>query len=237
MPPSACLVTTPLVVKEWHRLLSTFPNTKLASLLLQGIREGIHVGYNPTIAKLCSAKSNMHSARLHPEVVEEYLAKEVAAGRVAGPYPCTLVSHIHISRFGVIPKSHQPGKWHLILHLSHPKLESVNAGIEKSLCAMPYITIDEAIRNVIHRGQGTLLAKIDVKSAFRFIPVHPCDRHLLGMEWKGEVYIDTCLPFGLRSAPKLFNILADALEWILKQQGVSFLIHYLDDFLTSGAPD
>ena len=56
------------------------------------------------------------------------------------------------------------------------------------------------------------------------------------MEWQGAVYIDTCLPFGLRSAPKLFNVLADFLEWILLNQGVTFALHYLDDFLTIGPP-
>ena len=66
--------------------------------------------------------------------------------------------------------------------------------------------------------------------------MHPADRHLLAMEWRGGVYIDTCLPFGLRSALKLFNVMADLLEWILQHQGVSFLLHYLDDFLTMGSP-
>lgn len=60
------------------------------------------------------------------------------------------------------------------------------------------------------------------------IPVH---RYLLAMD---NIYIDTCLPFGFRSAPKLFNIMADLLAWILEQQGVSNLMHYLDDFLTMG---
>ena len=49
------------------------------------------------------------------------------------------------------------------------------------------------------------------------------------------MYVDTCLPFGLRSAPKLFNILADLLSWIAEQWGVTFLLHYLDDFLTMGS--
>ena len=50
--------------------------------------------------------------------------------------------------------------------------------------------------------------------------------------------IDTCLPFGLRSAPFLFNQLADAIHWILHQQyGVRHLLHYLDDFLTAGPPN
>ena len=77
---------------------------------------------------------------------------------------------------------------------------------------MRYITVDDAI---IQLGPGALLAKIDVRNAFRLLPIHPADRHLLAMEWEGKLYIDTCLPFGLRSAPKPFNILADFLEWIL----------------------
>ena len=41
----------------------------------------------------------------------------------------------------------------------------------------------------------------------------------------------------LRSASKLFNILTDFLAWVLKQQGVAPLLHYLDDFLTIIPPD
>ena len=154
---------------------------------------------------------------------------------MVGPFPPRAVPHVHISRFGVIPKS-QSGKWRLIVDLSHPKGHSVNDGISKPLCSLKYVTIDEAIKGIIRHGQGTLLAKIDIKSAFRLLPVHPGDRHMLGMQWKEGVYIDTCLPFGLRSAPKLFNILADFLAWIAGQHGLSFLIHYLDDFLTMGPP-
>ena len=80
------------------------------------------------------------------------------------------------------------------------------------------------------------MAKIDIKHAFRLLPVCPADRHLLAMRWKNMISVDTCLPFGLRSAPKLFNILADLLSWILEQQGVSPLLHYLDDFLLMAPP-
>ena len=44
------------------------------------------------------------------------------------------------------------------------------------------------------------------------------------------------LPFGLRSAPKVFNLLADRLQWIFQQHGIEFVIHYLDDFLFAGRP-
>ena len=101
---------------------------------------------------------------------------------------------------------------------------------------MSYFTIDDAICKITELGPGTELAKIDVKGAFCLIPVNPLDCNLLAMEWKGGIYIDTCLPFGLHSTPKLFNLMADFLEWILQEQGVTYLLHYLDDYLTLGYP-
>ena len=115
--------------------------------------------------------------------------------------------------------------------------KSVNDGIPKHLCSISYISVDEAIQKIVSLGRGTLLAKIDIRSAFRLIPMHPADCHLLAMEWRGATYIDTCRPFSLRSAPKLFNVLADLLEWILLHLGVSVLLHYLDDYLTMGPPN
>ena len=134
----------------------------------------------------------------------------------------------------VIPKHHQTDKWRLIIDLSFLKSRSVNDRIPKALCSLPYITVDTAIDEICRIGPNCLLVKIDVKSAFRLLPVHPADRHLLGIEWREFIYVDNCLPFGLGSAPRLFNILAELLSWIVKSKGVSFPIHYqyLDYFLT-----
>ena len=46
--------------------------------------------------------------------------------------------------------------------------------------------------------------------------------------------MDTCLPFGLRSAPRIFIALADALEWGTMEQGVTHHFYYLDDYITMG---
>ena len=85
---------------------------------------------------------------------------------------------------------------------------------ESSLCSLSYASVDEAASFVT--GEGTLLAKLDIKSAYRNVPVHPEDRLLLDLRWQGHV--DTCLPFGLCSAPKIFNATADALEWMIAQR-------------------
>ena len=235
VPESACLVHTPLIPTSWRNLLARYPDQRLVQFFLRGIIEGFQVGYNDHKSKsLKSSRKNLDGAIQHPEVVDEYLAKEMTFNRLVGPFVKAQLPGIQISRFGVIPKSHQIGKWRLIVDLSHPKSHSVNDGIPKSLCGLSYITVDDAINKVLELGPNTLMAKIDIKSAFRLLPVHPADRHLLAMEWQNKIFIDTCLPFGLRSAPKLFNILADLLSWITMTKGVTFSIHYLDDFLTMG---
>ena len=156
------------------------------------------------------------------------------AGRIIGPIDPRSMPEAQVSRFGVIPKANQPGKWRLILDLSSPNNHSVNDGIPKELCSMQYASIDDAVDMIMQAGQGCLLAKIDIEHVYRNIPVHNDDRPLLAMRWNDNLYIDTVLPFGLWSAPKIFSAVADALEWILQHQGVTFILHYLDDFLTMG---
>ena len=45
------------------------------------------------------------------------------------------------------------------------------------------------------------------------------------------------LPFGLRSAPKIFNAVADALNWRLQVVGSPLIRHYLDDYIIITPPD
>ena len=67
--------------------------------------------------------------------------------------------------------------------------------------------------------------------------MRPEDRPLLGIYWRQQYDYDLVLPFGLRSAPFIFNQVADAFEWICHEDfGISDLIHLLDDFLTTGPP-
>ena len=59
---------------------------------------------------------------------------------------------------------------------------------------------------------------------------------MLGMQREGSLYVDAALPFSLRSAPKLFTAVADALQWIAEQDNASSIMHYLDNFLLMGPP-
>lgn len=79
------------------------------------------------------------------------------------------------------------------------------------------------------------MGKVDIKSAYRIIPVHPSDHHLLGMHWSDKYYADFTLPFGIRSAPAIFDSVAELFHWCLAQNcDVGDLLHYLDDVFALG---
>ena len=61
--------------------------------------------------------------------------------------------------------------------------------------------MDDVVAILLHLGKAALMAKIDLKSAFRMIPVHCTDWDLFGMHWRGQYYVDTSLPFSLHSDP------------------------------------
>ena len=229
-------VSSPLRAEEWASGLHQHPDKEFSSYVMNGICKGFKIGFGYQECSCTSAQSNMRSAVKNPTVVEEYLAMECELGRVVGPLDPKAFPHIQINRFGVIPKPHQPGKWRLIVDLSYPEGGSVNDGIPPELCSLRYPPVDDAVRVILALGMGTKLAKFDIQSAYRIVPVCPSDRHLLGIVWRGELFVDTALPFGLRSAPKIFTAVADALQFILQEKGVQRIMHYLDDFLVFGEP-
>ena len=131
VPPVATVVTSQLDVSRWKEALSDHPNKPLTDFFLSGVTQGFRIGFKQQLHPMKFTKQNLCCALQHPETVEKYLAEEIALGRVAGPFQQSLVPHAHLSRFGVIPKNHQPNKWRLIIDLSHPIDGSVNGGIPK----------------------------------------------------------------------------------------------------------
>ena len=227
-------MVSPLKAEEFARALTNHPDQRQVAFVLDGLRNGFRLGFHQ-YRKLKSAKGNKLSANQHTDVIDRYLANEVSLRRVAGPFSSPPVSNLHISSIGVIPKKGQPGKWRLIVDLSSPGGRSVNDGINPEDFALQYITIDQIINMSRKYGPGALMAKFDVEAAFRNIAVHPSERYLLGMKWRSHYYVDLALPFGLRSAPYIFNSVADMVEWILLHaHNVSDLLHYLDDYITAG---
>ena len=111
--------------------------------------------------------------------------------------------------------------------LSSPDGHSVNDGIRKDPFTVQYMKVDDTIDRIMSLGRGTLLAKFDVESAYRIIPIHLNDRYLLGMQWQANYFVDMALFFGFRSAPYISSSVSDLVEWVLKNSmtwAFSFII-------------
>ena len=207
--PPQWVISSPLQPEVWQHHLQGFPDPRCPEFILRGLRGGFRIGFNSSLA--CqSTRRNMHTAYEHPDVVRKYLDREVQLQHL---FPLTTGETLAESRmqFGVIPKRGQEGKWRLIVDLSSPPELSVNARVTQDLCSISYTSVDVAVKLIQSMGQGTFLAKMDLKEAYRSIPVHPADRPLLAVRWQGMTFVDGALPFGLWSAPKLFSAVADGL--------------------------
>ena len=217
--------STPLKLCQWSHELADHPDKAYVQYLLQGIERGFRIGFNRA-QPLHSASSNMPTR--NPEVIYDYIDRELSLGRIR---QCPVVCGVHSSPIGVIPKKNKPGKWRLIVDLSFPEGESINDRIEQELSSLSYASVDDLSSIITATGRGACLVKADIKEAYRMVPVHAEDQPLLGMRWNGATYIDRFLPFGLRSAPKIFTAVADAIQWVLCRHGVTQCLHYLDDFI------
>ena len=85
--------------------------------------------------------------------------------------------------------------------------------------------------------RGDFMCKIDLKDAYQTIPIAKKSRIYLRFLWRGEIYQFTCLPFGLRSSPRIFTKVLKPLLVYLRALGVRLLV-YLDNILImAGTPE
>ena len=159
------------------------------------------------------------------------LNKEASLGRIAGPFPQPPLGEMVFSPLGLQPKK-VPGQFRVIHHLSFPKGYSVNDGIPFDSATVKYASVGQAINHIVQTGPQCYLAKTDIQSAFRILPVHPSDYPLLGFRWRDQYYYDRCLPMGCSSSCSIFEKFSTSLEWIISQKLKNVIVlHILDDFL------
>ena len=227
----------PLQLEYWKRHLANHPDQEFSSRLIQQIRDGVSIGYQGN--EFFNVCDNWPSSETYRSKVRENILANAAKGRLDGPYYAPPHKYFRGSPLGAFPKKRSE-KIRVIHDLSWPPGASINEFINKHDYTVSFATIDQAVA-LCAKYETPWLTKTDLKDAYMHVKVKPSERHLLGFVWdepdkvSGEMvreYWQMCvLPFGLTSAPKLFNDLADGLQYIMIQNGASEdLIHYLDDY-------
>ena len=233
IPRAVFVPPTPIKLGVLTSWLADYTHAVDAQILRDGFSFGFSLGYTGPRQR-CDAGC-LGSAAARPNVVFAKLNKEIKAGRIAGPFSNCPLERLRCSPIGLVPKK-APGTFRLIHHLSFPQGKGVNAFIDKDKCKVNYASFDVGVRLVLQAGCSAWLAKADIKSAFRLLPVSPRDYELLGFKFGGQFYFDKCLPMGCSISCSLFEKFSTFLEFQVKVITHSgFVTHYLDDFLFVGA--
>ena len=200
----------------------------LFQFLAKGFSEGFRLQFHGE--RESRRAQNLKSATERPEIVKEKLIKELNAGRMVGPFEAAPFPAFRCSPIGLQPK--EDGNFRLIHHLSRLHGDPFNSGIPSEYTSVQYHTVSLAIASIKKIGKPCFLAKTDIKSAFRKIPVHPSDYDLLGFEWEGGFYYDHCLPMGCSASCSIFEAFSSALQYAATRHMCNVeMLHVLDDFL------
>ena len=221
---------TPVSWKKLQLLLVGYDEEK-AKALVDGFQKGFSIHFRGDL--IPADHKTLISAMQNPDIVEDKLRKELDKGRIAGPFDSEPFPDFKTSLIGLVPKKTK-GQFRLIHHLSYPKksLTSVNAGIPQEFKSVSYASVQDAILFLRQFGRGCYMAKTDIESAFRIIPIEKASYPAVGFVWKGCFYYDKCMAMGAASSCRTFEQFSTALEWIAYNKGrCRAVVHILDDFL------
>ncbi|PPQ83077.1 hypothetical protein CVT24_012468, partial [Panaeolus cyanescens] len=234
LPPSERSVSSPLIPEAWAFFLQDYPDQSFVASLLHIIQHGANIGFKgEDFAPPCS---NLPSAFEDATFMDQAVSKMVSSEQVHGPFLTSPIPNLRCSPLGSVTRKRNPSKRRLINHLSWPDGKSVNDGISDDEAVITYDLFERAIEDLVASGPFSLMAKLDLKEAFRHVPIRAEDWHHLGFSWRNQLYYCVVLTFGLRSAPYIFNLFAEALHWIIQRHIPARLRHYLDDFLLTFSP-
>ena len=121
---------------------------------------------------------------------------------MAGPFEKPPFDCFVQSPTGLVLKAN--GDSRLIFHLSWSKdgKSSINDYIPKHFCTVKYNDLDQAVRPCMKAGKGCYMAKSDMKSAFRHLPVRKEDWCLIIMMARHPItgkkyfFAEKSMPFG-----------------------------------------
>lgn len=208
-----------LVEEEWEKRLRGYKDEKR---LMDIIRFGVVV-MEGEVAEMVDCP-NYKSFDEGGEAVDSVLRDEVERGWIV-PWVAPHKPRI-ISARGAIPKADSP-ELRLITDLSRPRGLSVNDYI--SVTHFKMHTVDMAMGWM---RPGCWMFKIDIRHAYRNIPIHPSNWDVTAFRWLRQLWMDLRLSFGLRSAPEIFGCFGHSIVWMMKQEDWDKIAAYVDDFFS-----
>ena len=231
-------IVTPVKASILQQLLSQAGYDKVKTeFLVKGFTDGFCLNYSGPLSKGRRFANNLKFRIGTPLELWNKVMKEVELGRYAGPFEEPPFEDFVQSPIGLVPKD-KGKKTRLIFHLSYPRGgNSVNSGIPKEYCSVKYPDFEEAVKLCLAQGANCHVAKSDMSSAFRHVPMRKDLWSLLVMKATHPLskvtyyFVDKCLPFGSSISCAIFQAVSDAIAFLVSFRTKKVTINYLDDYL------
>ena len=179
---------------------------------LSVVEKGYSIQFD-SIPPLTTTPVNFHNLhRALPEVVENLKEKMAVEMVLKDDSPG------FYSRLFLVPKRN--GTWRPVIDLS-----VLNTFISTTKFKMETA---RSIRNSIEIGDYAI--SLDLTDAYYHIMISPASRKYLRFVANGEVLQFRALPFGIKSAPRVFTKLMGVIGGFIRMQGPN-LLQYFDDWL------
>ena len=232
--------SSPVNVKQLQEELKFHPDNNFKDYLVNGFMYGFDTKV-PNIKLDIKECKNLMSATKFEQDTDLLINSELEKGFLSGPFSSPPFKEYRVSPIGIAEGKYSKKK-RIIVDLSaphdNPDNPSINELIDKEQCSLSYVTIDDAIKQIVEFGPGTQLCKTDISDAFKLIPIRPSQFNLFCVKWRDLYYFYHRLCFGCRSSPAIFDEFSKAICWIARQNyGIHCVLHLLDDYLAIVSPD
>ena len=154
-----------------------------------------------------------------------------------GPYDKPPLSSFHCSPMLTRPKAGSDRR-RVVVDLSWPQGKAVNDF--DSYMGTPFKVKFPSIDDITDRIQKLkgkcLLYKIHLQRAFRHLKLDPVDINETGLQFEGQYYVDTSVPFGYRHGFVCMQRVPDSIRAIMHKNGY-FIINNIDDLIDCDPPE
>ena len=157
--------------------------------------------------------------------MDQIVDKELAEGMIS----VSSQEPICVHSLRAVPKGN--GGIRHITDCSRPKRLAVNYHCDKLFREFSFKNVNNVIEML---SQDDFMTVIDIKAAYRAVPIKPEHRKYQGFSWplngENRWFVENRLCFGLRLGPMYFNFFSNFIYDKLASMDVN-VVNYLDDFI------
>ena len=168
------------------------------------------------------------------ETTWKLIKDEIDKGFILGPFKTKPIKDLFCVPINIVEKEMSSGLYRLIQDLVFRGGDSkngINALVPRENKKVKYAGMDQVAELALRLGPKSEAIRIDIKSAFKLLPLVVRFWKFTGFKFREAFFIQTQTPFGVAASCLHFERVAGLIEWvIMDQMSWALMTHYLDDF-------